>query len=209
MIMKNKNVELILSSISKSIKDRKENYIIGIDGYSCAGKTSIIEQLVKHFKEKYPVQVFHIDDYITTREQRYSTGYEQWYELFYLQWNEIYIRDHLFKSLKSNDVELKLNCYNKEKDVITERSYKIASRSIVIVEGVYLQRKCWRDFFHYMIFVDCPRDVRFEREIIRSHHKGDLSQVIEKYKERYWAAEEYYDKTFKPLRSANLVINNC
>lgn len=206
--MENKNIELILSSILKNIEERKENYIIGIDGYSCAGKTSITEQLVKHLKERYQAKVFHIDDYITTREHRYNTGHKQWYELFYLQWDENYIRDYLFKPLKSNETELNLNYYDKEKDMITEESYKIASRSIIVVEGVYLQRKCWRDFFDYMIFVDCPREVRFQREIIRSNHKGDLSQVIEKYKERYWAAEDYYDKTFKPLKSADLIIYN-
>ena len=35
---------------------------------------------------------------------------------------------------------------------------------VIVIEGVFLQRKEWRDFFHYMVYLDCPRETRFLRE---------------------------------------------
>jgi uridine kinase len=62
----------------------------------------------------------------------------------------------------------------------------IPNDCVVIIEGVFLQRKEWREFFDYIVYLDCPRETRFlrEGEIVKGN--------IEKFRNRYWKAEDYY-----------------
>lgn len=203
-----KIIKQIISSISKNTQQLEGNYIIGIDGYSCGGKTSLTENLRQWLEVDYPVSIFHIDDHIRTREHRYSTGYEQWYELYHLQWDTAYIKEALLKPLKNNSSQVKLQYYNKDKDTIIENTSKIIPKSVVIIEGVFLQRSEWRELFDYMIFVHCPREIRFKREIVRSNYKGSIDELVAKYKERYWAAEDYYERIYKPMGTADLIVDN-
>lgn len=203
-----KIIKGIASSISKNTQQFEGNYIVGIDGYSCGGKTSLTQNLRQWLEVDYPVSIFHIDDHIRTRKHRYDTGYEQWYELYHLQWGTVYIKEALLKPLKNNSSQVKLQYYNKDKDSITENINNIMPKSIIIIEGVFLQRAEWRELFDYMVFVHCPREIRFQREIVRSNYKGNIDELIDKYKERYWAAEDYYEKTYKPMDTADLIVNN-
>lgn len=202
------NIQYIISKVSKNIEEYKMNYIIAIDGYSCSGKTSLTEKLIKHFENERPTFVFHIDDYIRPRKYRYGTGNAQWFEHFFLQWDTLRVSESLFKAIKDNETQIKLHHYCKDRDSISEYTYDIPHQSIIIIEGVFLQRIEWRKFFDYVIFVDCPREIRFQREIIRSNHKDNLDKVISQYQERYWAAEDYYDNTYNPLQSSDLIISN-
>lgn len=202
------NIEAITSMLSKNIEESKTNYIIGIDGYSCAGKTSLTEKLIEYYKDTRPIYVFHIDDFIKPKKYRYDTGHAQWFEHFFLQWDLNHIKENLFKVIKNNESQIKLQYYCKDRDITIEHIYDVASQSIFIVEGVFLQRDEWRKFFDYIIFVDCQRETRFQREVIRSNHKENLDAVIDRYKERYWAAEDYYNETYKPLEVSDLIIRN-
>ena len=198
----------ISSIIAKNVNECDANYIIGIDGYSCAGKTSFTEQLRKYNISERPVLVFHIDDYIRPSKFRYHTGYEQWVEHFFLQWDTSHICENLFRAIKDNKSQIKLQHYCKGKDSVSEYIYEIPSKSIIIIEGVFLQRVEWRKYFDYVVFMDCPREIRFQREVIRSNHSNNLDHVISHYRERYWAAEDYYDKTYKPLEASDVIIRN-
>ena len=71
---------------------------------------------------------------------------------------------------------------------------------VIIVEGVFLQRKEWRDFFHYMVYLDCSRETRFLRE------SPETQKNLSKFQSRYWKAEEHYLEAELPRERADLVI---
>ncbi|MEK5049038.1 MULTISPECIES: hypothetical protein [Bacillus] len=75
--------------------------------------------------------------------------------------------------------------YNKEKDTFTQRTIKITPKSIVIIEGIFLLREEWKTFYDYVVFLDCPRDIRYERVLHRDTYIGDLEERLKKYQNRY------------------------
>ena len=49
--------------------------VVGIDGLSRSGKTTLTPKLLAHYeKENIPVISFHLEDLIVERERRYGTG---------------------------------------------------------------------------------------------------------------------------------------
>ncbi|PGT79768.1 MULTISPECIES: kinase [Bacillaceae] len=193
-------ITTLLKNIPKVEKGKK--VVLGIDGLSRSGKTTIVRNIEQHIQEKGIFScVLHIDDYIVERERRYSTGNEEWYEYYNLQWDVEWLKENLFKRLKESN-ELKLLTYDYNSDSQNLYSVMIPDTCLIIIEGVFLQRKEWRNYFDFMIFLNCVREERFKRESV------DTQNNIEKFEKRYWKAEDYYMKTVSPIEQADLVIQN-
>ena len=178
-------------------------FIVAIDGLSGAGKTTLVQKLQNSIDQ---VVIIHIDDHIVRREYRYNTGYDEWFEYYQLQWDVTYIKEHLFEKLHQNEQQLQLLFYNKEYDTLSKKTINIPPNSIVIIEGIFLLRDEWKAYFDYTVFVDCPREVRYERVLHRDTYIGDLEQRLKKYQNRYWKAEDYYLSKQQPLKYANTKI---
>ncbi|MDF9662379.1 kinase [Bacillus wiedmannii] len=183
------------------MKKHKENrFILGIDGLSRSGKTTFVTNLKENMKqESIPFHIFHIDDHIVERNKRYHTGYEEWYEYYYLQWDIESLRQKFFQKLQ-NETKLKLPFYNNETDTSEMKKVQIPIVGVIVIEGIFLQRKEWRDFFHYMVYLDCPRETRFLRE------SPETQKNLSKFENRYWKAEGFYLETELPKDRADLVI---
>ncbi|WP_371068821.1 kinase [Sediminibacillus sp. JSM 1682029] len=182
--------------------ERNQKVVIGIDGLSRAGKTTFVQSIERHMQEKkIPVCVFHIDDYIVERKSRYHTGYEAWYEYYYLQWDIKYLRKYLFERLKDT-TELPLRTYDDCSDTQSLQTVIIPDTCLIIIEGVFLQRKEWRHHYDFMIYLDSPREKRFHRE------SNSARSDREKFEKRYWKAEDYYLETVSPLEQADIVVRN-
>ncbi|WP_127587927.1 kinase [Paenibacillus koleovorans] len=176
--------------------------ILGIDGLSRSGKTTFVTELRKRLSQyQKPFCIFHIDDYIVERKKRYDTEYDQWYEYYNLQWDVELLREQLFSKLNHAEV-ISLPFYNSALDKLEIKTVTISRNCILIVEGVFLQRPEWRDFFDFILYLDCPRDKRFERE------SASARENIEKFRSRYWKAEDFYLDSVTPLANADMVISS-
>ncbi|MDR4347076.1 hypothetical protein FOR87_28530, partial [Bacillus anthracis] len=137
--------------------------------------------------------------YIVERNKRYDTGFEEWYEYYYLQWDIEWLRQKFFRKLQ-NETKLNLPFYHDETDLCEMKKVQIPIVGVIVIEGVFLQRKEWRDFFHYMVYLDCPRETRFLRE------SEETQKNLSKFENRYWKAEDYYLEMESPKDRADLVI---
>ncbi|QQE77072.1 kinase [Alicyclobacillus sp. SO9] len=193
------NADKLVNAIERTYCNAR--LVVGVDGLSRAGKTTMVNETQKKLVEKrLPVCVFHLDHYIVESRNRYHTGFEEWYEYYELQWDVRYLRQRLFEKVQHAE-EIRLPFYDVERDETVTKSVVIQSDAIVMIEGVFLQREEWRRFFDFVIYVDCPRTTRFERESPRT------AVQIEKFVKRYWKAEDHYLKTVSPISTADLVVS--
>ncbi len=184
-------------------------FIVAIDGLSGAGKTTLTKKLKDYLEcRDFEVVVIHMDDHIVERNKRYDTGHEEWYEYYYLQWNIDMLTNQLFAKLHQNPKILTLPFYDQSTDTTSTKKINVSPASTVLIEGIFLQRKEWRDFFDYIIFLDCPRELRFERVLNRDSYLGDLNARLNKYKRRYWKAEDHYINSENPMVNADKVNMN-
>ncbi|WP_347321225.1 kinase [Rossellomorea sp. RS05] len=176
-------------------------FVLGIDGLSRSGKSTIVSEIEEWLKGKGVThQIFHIDDHIVERKARYDTGHEEWFEYYSLQWDRKRLREEFFMKLKEGCVDVRLPFYDGELDTVTERQVRLPDKGLIIVEGVFLQREEWREAFDGILFLDCPR----ERRLLRESEETQLK--LEKFRNRYWKAEEYYLDTVRPMKRADWVI---
>jgi uridine kinase len=181
-------------------KDTNQRFILGLDGLSRSGKTTLSYKLVDSLKEKnIPHQLFHIDDHIVERANRYHTGHEEWIEFYQLQWDVEWLTHHFFGKLKLSN-EFNLPFYDLESDTSRMKTIQLLVHGVIVIEGVFLQRKEWRSFFDKIVYLDCPRNKRFLRE------SEDDQKNLSKFTNRYWKAEDFYLENVRPKEHAHLVI---
>lgn len=182
--------------------DSAGRLVIGIDGLSRSGKTTLTAKLEEYYKsENTPAISFHLDDLIVERERRYGTGEEEWYEYYHLQWEKEWLREHFFKRLKIAD-ELELPFYDGKTDQRESRKVALPASGIIIIEGVFLQRLEWRGYCDYVIYVDSSQHQRIERE------SAIVQQNLAKFEKRYWKAENHYLKSQEPQTHADFIVRN-
>ena len=192
--------EKLMKEIHSAI-GQNERFILGIDGLSRAGKTTLVKKLASMLDTK-DIQnlIIHIDDHIVVRKSRYNTGQDEWKEYYYLQWDIESLKEMLFEKLIDSN-ELELPYYDNDLDRMEYKKMNIADKKIFIVEGIFLLREEWSSFFDFTVFLDCPRDVRFSRESLKTQ------QNIEKFSKRYWKAEDFYMEKVRPIEKAQLVLS--
>lgn len=182
--------------------------IIGIDGLGGAGKSTISEKLYKIFCDNgYHVALFHIDDFIHPKAIRYNDNYAEWECYYNLQWRYDYLINDVVNPIRcGNDFTDKVELYDKDNDTYYLVDANVPVGSIVIIEGVFLQRQELKDLFDYMIYIDIPEEVRLKRVLERDGYIGNQQQIKAKYDNRYFPAEHYYIKECSPRKNADYII---
>jgi uridine kinase len=175
-------------------------FILGIDGLSRAGKTTLVKDLCRALQEQHiDVCVFHMDDHIVERNRRYNTGHEEWFEYYHLQWDVEWLKENFFSLVRQCNAVI-LPFYNPDLDAHEVRLVPLPDNGVVIIEGVFLQRQEWRGFFDYVVYLDCARSKRFARE-------SEATQMnIDKFRKRCWPAEDYYIKMVAPMTGADMIL---
>nr|WP_240611969.1 kinase [Planococcus halotolerans] len=197
-------MEELITQITERLPaiDSGGRLVIGIDGMSRSGKTTLTAKLAENYKsENIPAFSFHLDDLIVERERRYWTGEEEWYEYYQLQWETDWLRDHFFRRLKTAE-ELTLPFYDGEEDRRENRKVALPESYIIIIEGVFLQRREWRGYCDYVIYIDSSKQQRIEREA------AIVQQNLAKFENRYWKAENHYLKSQNPQSHADFIVRN-
>ena len=190
---------------TRSFKQRP--FIVAIDGLSGAGKTTMVKELEDVLKRKCNVTIIHMDDHIVENTKRYNTGYDEWFEYYYLQWDIDLIKNDLLEKIHNYYTKIPLPYYYKDSNKTTLKEITISYDSIILIDGIFLQRKEWKNFYDYKIFLNCPREIRYERVLNRDLYIGNLQTRLNKYKRRYWLGEEHYLKTENPIEQADKIID--
>lgn len=178
----------------------EERLILGIDGLSRSGKTTCSRQAEDYLiAQGIPYCLFHLDDLIVEKKRRYGTGLEDWQEYYFKQWEIDALTEKLFSKLKKSD-EVLLGFYEPDKDHRISKRIQLPKKGIILIEGVFLQRSEWRPHMDKVVYIDCPRKQRFERE------SPATKREMEKFIHRYWKAEMYYEKTVMPKMHADLTF---
>ncbi|MCL1702958.1 kinase [Lysinibacillus sp. Bpr_S20] len=203
------DIHELKSDIIKQFKVRSSTerpFIVAIDGLGGAGKSTVANKLAEELQSICAVALIHIDNHIVERSKRYDTGYDEWYEYYYLQWDIEFIKNNMLLPLHNNKLQLLLPFYNQSADTLSDRIIKLDSNSILLIEGIFLLRHEWRNFYDYRLFIDLPRKNREDRVLRRDAYIGNYEARLSKYKRRYWPTEDYYLEKENPLACADIVI---
>ena|SRR3989344_2469844 len=91
---------------------------------------------------------------------------------------------------------------------IIESNLKKSERRTVILEGIFSLNNLLLPYYDYRIWVDCPREVGFERGLKRDIELNGIDNS-EKWKTYWLPKEDKYIKDEQPEKKADVVIDGA
>ena len=140
-------------------------FIIGITGGTGSGKTTIVNEVINLF-DASEICLLSSDSYYKNNA---SLDFNQRDKLNY-DIPEAIDFDLLNKHIDLLKLEININvpnyCFTTH--LRLEKTTVVEPKKILIIEGILiLTNKTLRDSINYSVFLDCPRDVRFQRRLER------------------------------------------
>ncbi len=184
-----------------------EPVLITVAGGTASGKTTVVDEIIAHFKKK-DVIVICQDNYYKAQD---DLSLEERQKINYDHPNS-FDMDLLYSDLKKLISGNKINSplydfklHNRKKDEVNE----VLPTKVIILEGILsLYDKRIRDLSNIMIYVESDPDIRFIRRLKRDmNERGrQMDNIIYQYLN---TVKPMYDEYIAPTkRFADIIIPN-
>lgn len=166
--------------------------VVGIDGYSGIGKTTVSYEIERTNKK---VKVLHLDDYIVTAntKEKLEPHLAEKNEYLELEWKNV--GNENLDSLKA-DIE------NFKKEDL--------DKNILIAEGIFFFHPIFKDLFDKIVFLDGNEKEADERRVKREKERWGENYFPEDHPDSFTRlfklAWKRYVEIYKPKEKADLVI---
>jgi uridine kinase len=180
--------------------------ITGIDG---CGKGYITARIVDALRARGARAVgLNIDGWLNLPAVRFSETDPA--EHFYrnaLRFDQLFaelvfpLRDHRSVRIEADHAEETATAYEKKR-------YEIDDADVVVLEGIYLLKRAFQDYYDLSIWIDCTFDTALDRAIARGQERLPAAATIAAYRTIYFPAQEIHLTRDGPRAAATVRINN-
>lgn len=166
-----------------SVREKQGTVFVGVSGLGGSGKTTLTKKLEQQIAQ---ARIIHVDDFYKTPEQRAGIHNSESVISSCFDWDRL---DIILQHIRSG----RGFCYQKynwEKHVLDEW-VEVNPQNITILEGIYCLQDRFLPHYDLSIWVDTPREVRFERGIKRDGegHRDLWENIWMKQDDRYFEVE--------------------
>lgn len=183
--------------------------IIGVDGVDTSGKTSFSAELETYLACRgHKTALLHLDDFHNLRQVR-NQGNDPVQSYFDHAFNLELLQAEILEPLsRGEEVDTELTLLDLDSDRFENlQHYRVDSDTVVILEGVLLNRKPLKKYFALRVFLDIPWGEMLQRAAARDVPRFG-EEFLERYKVRYIPIQERYLEEFTPRKNCDFVIDN-
>ena len=190
------SIENTTKNISESLKkwlyEADKNIVVCIDGYSGAGKTTILKKLAGENEFILPI---YMDDCVSTANTK----------------------ENLLPQIESNSSELILEWEPKDgiekiRNIIADFKSKVGSNKVLVVEGIFLfHPNLLNNLWDKRIYLDTNKEKADARRVIREKDRfGDKyfpETHPDSFARLFKIAFKRYEELYGPKERADLVVD--
>ena len=116
--------------------------------------------------------------------------------------------DQLIVPLKENRaVSIVADCAD-AKGNRRKHSYEFRRIDIVLLEGIFLLKRAYREHFDLTAWVECPFDIALERAIERGQEGLPPAETVKAFETIYFPAQRIHFTRDNPQAAADFIIQN-
>lgn len=183
--------------------------LVGISGIDGSGKGYVTKQLADHL-QMHNVNAISIgiDGWLNLPPVRFNPNNpaEHFYENA-LRFDQMF--SELVLPLKNNRRVSIAADYTEETAIGYRRQdYQFEDVDVILLEGIYLFKPAYRDYFDLKIWIDCTFETALERALRRGQESLPPAETIQAFNAIYLPAQRIHFAKDNPQTAADLVIVN-
>lgn len=200
-----------IDRIVSGLEDRSRDgsFLLGISGIDASGKgfaSALIEEELR--RRSIEVAVINVDDWLNLPNVRYADldAAEHFYEHSH-RLDEMF--DRLILPLRQRrSIRLTADLAKETAAKYHTFEYIFDEVDLILIEGIFIFKKSYRDLFDLRIWVDCSFETALRRAIVRSQEGLDREATLKAYETIYFPAQLLHLVTDEPKLNADLTIDN-
>ena len=183
--------------------------LVGVSGIDGCGKGYVARQLQAHLALHGVISaIVNVDGWLNLPEKRFdqSAPAENFYENA-IRFDEFFkklvipLRDRRSVHLIADFMEETASHYRKH-------TYDVMDVSVVLVEGIFLFKPQYRNYFDLAIWIDCSFPTALARAIARAQEGLSPAKTIAAYDTIYFPAQRIHLAQDKPQENADVIFAN-
>src|SRR5438874_12688897 len=204
-------LDLLASRIvaTRAEKSAEQAVLVGISGIDASGKGFISEKIAQRLQEAgWRVATIKADDWLNLPEvclSRHKRA-EHFYE-HAMRVDEMFNR--LIVPLKEKrSISLLAECADAKTTVYRKHLYEFRNIDIVLLEGIFLFKPSYRDYFDVKVWIDCSFATALKRASMRCQEGLPPAETVRAFTEIYFPAQGLHFARDNPRASADAVLSN-
>jgi uridine kinase len=200
--------------LTATLAKRKEvpverSLLIGITGIDGAGKGYVTEALVARLQQQELRAVaIHLDGWLNLPHKRFSK--EKPAEHFYenaIRFEELF--QQLILPLKeTRSVHMEADFAEETAPQYRKHIYDFSDVDCIVLEGIYLFKKAFQDYFDLKVWVNCTFETALKRALQRAQEGLSPEETARAYETIYFPAQRLHFVKDNPYSAADMIINN-
>lgn len=208
------NQKQLAIKVNKRIKqwsNKTDKLVVGIDGYTGVGKTTLLNNLIKLNSDILPV---HRDDFQISRtkfEKRYNNTKNRT-KIFELEMNDSEKLKKLVQTFRKSNKPYNIKAYDRVSGKINiPKSYDL-SKKVMVIEGVFMfHPKLLDKLWEKRVYLKGNIKQIDKRRVAREKKRWGKDYFPETHPDSYFRqiiiALKRYQQLYKPEKKADLVLN--
>ena len=209
------NIEACLPRVISEILARRADasgeraVLVGISGIDASGKGFLTEKIAKRLQEAgWRVAMINADDWLNLPGvclSRHKPA-EHFYE-HAMRVDEMFNR--LIVPLKEKrSISLLAECADAKTTVYRKHLYEFRNIDIVLLEGIFLFKPSYRDYFDVKVWIDCSFATALKRASMRCQEGLPPAETVRAFTEIYFPAQGLHFARDNPRGFADAVLSN-
>ena len=183
--------------------------LVGISGIDAAGKGYVTRRLARELETRgVTVAAINVDGWLNLPAVRFNPADSgaHFYE-HAIRFEEMFAR--LIEPLTQNRaIDLEADFTEESASEYRKHTYAFANVDVVLMEGIFLLKRAYRDRFDFAVWVDCSFERALQRAIARGQEDLPPSETIRAFESIYFPAQRIHFEHDEPRAAADFVIDN-
>lgn len=204
-------MEKIMAVICQN-NEKKHQTCIAVDGFDASGKTHFAQKIQTALERQHIYSfVVAIDDFHQPKAVRYNKGKQSAEGFFTDSYAYNNFLNETLKPFKNGEKYIKTKHFDLETD---QNDFKFTAMShvdVLLVEGIFLNRKELYSYWDFSIFLDISLEESLSRNVSRTLRLGSelpKNTLSVQYKSRYVEGQKIYLARENPKDKANIIVDN-
>jgi uridine kinase len=193
----------------------KRALLVGISGIDGSGKGFLAARIAESLGEAarlndagYNVAVIGADGWLNLPHIRFNR--EEPAEHFY---NRAFRFDEMFETLvlplkQSREIDIRIHFTEETAPNYREHHYRFSAIDIILLEGIFLLKKDWRQHFDLTCWVECSFKTALARAVKRCQEGLSAPETIRAFQTIYFPAQRLHFERDVPQTAADFILPN-
>jgi uridine kinase len=186
-----------------------ESFLVAVSGIDGSGKGYITAQVVAGLRQRgFRVAGINIDGWLNLPHLRFNKRQpaEHFYQ-YAIRFDEMF-QQFVLPLKRQRSICMEMDFVEETARTYRKHTYDFQNVEIIVLEGIYLLKSIYRQYYDWTLWVDCSFETALERALQRGQEGLPPDETIQAYQSIYFPAQEIHFRVDAPRSAADCILIN-